>query len=100
MRRRGRRWLRRGARSAMRSKFNRISLLIIIVMTVASVVIVWPDEPERYFGHAIPWPSGTGVHIGDFDRRAMKLGLDLRGGTRIVLQADTSQLSDDDLKNL
>src|SRR5262245_61549981 len=84
----------------MRSRFNRIALLVIAVLTVVSIVIVWPDEPERYFGHAIPWPSGKGVHIGDFNRRAMRLGLDLRGGTRIVLQADTSQLSEDDLKSL
>src|SRR5262249_52996067 len=84
----------------MRSKFNRISLLIIALLTVASIVIIWPDEPDRYFGSAIPWPRGKGLTIGDFSRRAMRLGLHLRGRTRIVLQADTSQLSDDDLKNL
>lgn len=84
----------------MRSKFNRYALLLIIALTAFSLVVIWPDEPGRYFGHAVSWPRGKGLHIGSFQRRAMRLGLDLRGGTRIVLQADTSTLNDDELKNL
>jgi protein-export membrane protein SecD/preprotein translocase SecF subunit len=84
----------------MRSKFNRYVLGFIVLLTVFSIVVVWPDEPSRYFGSWFPWPSGTGIHLGSFDRRAMRLGLDLRGGTRLVLQADTSQLDEEDVKNI
>src|SRR5262245_15967464 len=84
----------------MRNKLNRYILGLIDLLAVFSIFVVWPDEPHRYFGNWLPWPSGTGIHLGGFDRTAMRLGLDLRGGTRIVLQADTSQLDEDDAKNL
>jgi protein-export membrane protein SecD/preprotein translocase SecF subunit len=84
----------------MRSKFNRYALVFIILLTGFGLYVVWPDEPERYFGSTIPWPSGNGLQIGDFKRDAMRLGLDLRGGTRTVIQADTSGLSADEVGNL
>ena len=76
---------------------NRIVLFLILGLTAFSVWTVWPSEPDRYLPDAIPWPEGRGVKFsfpwfegGTFglqsiDRRAMSLGLDLRGGTRLVL---------------
>ncbi len=84
----------------MRSRFNRYAFLFIVALTAFGIYAVWPDEPKRYFGSAIPWPSGTGVQLGDFKRVGMRLGLDLRGGTRTVIQADTSGLSSDEIGNL
>jgi protein-export membrane protein SecD/preprotein translocase SecF subunit len=84
----------------MRNAINRYALAIIIVLTALGLYVVWPDEPERYFGSWFPWPSGRGITIGDFKREAMRLGLDLRGGTRTVIQADTSGLSPDEIGNL
>jgi preprotein translocase subunit SecD len=67
-----------------------------IVATLAALFIVWPTNPDRYLPSFVPWPSGQGiaVTIGNFtfERRAMRLGLDLQGGTHIVLQADLSQV--------
>lgn len=84
----------------MRSKFNRYAFLFILLLTAFGLYVVWPDEPQRYFGSKIPWPSGNGLQIGDFKRVGMRLGLDLRGGTRTVIQADTSGLSPEEIGNL
>jgi SecD/SecF fusion protein len=79
----------------LRSLQTRLSLAFILALTIFSIVVVWPDDPDRYLPDG-PWPSGTGINLGDdFDREAMKLGLDLRGGTHVVLQADTTQFDGD-----
>jgi len=81
----------------MRSWRARILLLVVIGLTALSVITVWPSEPDRYLPDAVPWPEGKGIKLkvpviegGTFrlstiTRRAMSLGLDLRGGTRLVL---------------
>src|SRR5712692_3697186 len=84
----------------MRSKFNRYALVLILLLAAFGIYVIWPDEPDRYFGSKIPWPSGNGLQISDFKREGMRLGLDLRGGTRTVIQADTSGLSQDELNSL
>jgi protein-export membrane protein SecD/preprotein translocase SecF subunit len=67
----------------MRSKANRYLLLFIVLITAASLLVV-----------LLP------VNIGSLKREDFRLGLDLRGGTRIVLQADTSQIPEEDLENI
>src|SRR3990170_7799918 len=81
----------------MRGWWNRILLLLIVALTAFSVIVAWPSEPERYLPDFVPWPEGKGIKLkvptiegGTFglttiERRAMSLGLDLRGGTRLVL---------------
>jgi SecD/SecF fusion protein len=67
----------------MRSTFNRYVFLFIVLLTVVcALVVLFP------------------VNIGGFSREDFRLGLDLRGGTRIVLQADTSGIPEEDLENL
>ncbi len=80
--------------------WNNILLLLIIALTAFSVYAVWPSEPERYLPDFIPWPEGQGVKLTvptiegnnfglkTIERRAMSLGLDLRGGTRLVLEPE------------
>jgi preprotein translocase subunit SecD len=84
-------------------------------LTTFSVFIVWPSDPDRYLPDWVPWPKeacagpiciGKGVdlpYIGFEDstlaikhlvRREMSLGLDLRGGTRLVMEADISRNPD------
>jgi len=70
---------------------------------------MWPSEPWHYLPGAIPWPEGQGIKIpfvkfdgsevrgGTLERRAMTLGLDLKGGTRLVLEPDLTNTSDIDL---
>lgn len=62
-------------------------MAIVAVLSIVSLVIVWPSEPDKWLPSAIPWPAGRGVSIGDFERKEMRLGLDLQGGTRLLLEA-------------
>jgi len=90
-------------------RFERVLLLLIIALTAFSLVTMWPSEPWRYLPEFIPWPEGQGIKIPfvklsgaaiegtTLERRAMRLGLDLRGGTRLVLEADASAEPDVDL---
>ncbi|MSQ61888.1 MAG: hypothetical protein EXR43_04845, partial [Dehalococcoidia bacterium] len=72
----------------MRRRSNQIRLAFIALITAFSLIAIWPDQPHRYLPDFIPLPSGGGVHLGSFERDAMRLGLDLQGGTRLVLEAD------------
>jgi preprotein translocase subunit SecD len=88
---------------------SRILLLAIIVVTAFSLITVWPGRPNRYLPSFIPWPEGTGwpliikghaiplkfitlkngtFGISEIKRPEMALGLDLRGGTRLVLEPE------------
>ena len=91
----------------MRSWRTRILLLVVIGLTALSVITIWPSEPNRYLPDAVPWPEGKGIKLklptiegGTFrmstiKRRAMSLGLDLRGGTRLVLAPEEGVQVDD-----
>ena len=82
----------------MHRRIDRFLLGFIVILTAFSLVTMWPSEPWRYLPKFIPWPEGQGIKIPHFgERRAMRLGLDLRGGTRLVLEADTSGQSDVDV---
>ena len=88
----------------MRSRANWILLVAIIAVAAFSVVAVWPSNPDRYLPNFVPWPEGKGINITlptispnnlgttKLERRAMSLGLDLRGGTRLVLAPATDQV--------
>jgi preprotein translocase subunit SecD len=90
----------------MRERSTRLLLGFVTLLTVFAIFVSWPSNPDRYLPDFIPWPVeecagpiciGKGFGIGDFQRREMRLGLDLRGGTRLVLQADISQQPNVDL---
>ena len=69
----------------------------ILALTLAAIYVVWPSQPRDFLPSAIPWPSGQGVAIGDFERREMRLGLDLQGGTRLLLRAEVPETFEGDL---
>jgi len=94
----------------VRRWWNWIVLLLILGLTALSFVIVWPSNPDRYLPDFIDWPEGKGIKVslpvikgGTFglttlERRGMSLGLDLRGGTRLVLEPEPDvQLDGDEL---
>src|SRR5437763_4188751 len=82
----------------MRSTFNRLELFLIVALTIFLLYVIWPAEPWHYL--PIHGPSGAGLRIGSFKRDAFRLGLDLQGGTLIVLQADTTGLTSDQTAKL
>jgi len=85
---------------------DRILLALIFLITTFSLVVMWPSEPWHYLPASIPWPEGRGINLPfvkidgatmagtSLDRREMRLGLDLRGGTRLVLEPDLTGLED------
>ena len=76
----------------MRNRANPTVFALILILTALAVVIVWPSNPDRYLPSFIPWPKGHGLTIGGADRETMRLGLDLKGGSYILLEGDTSAL--------
>ena len=76
----------------MRNRMNWIILAIVVALTAFSVIVVWPGAPKRYLPDFVPWPEGNGLKVGGFERREMRLGLDLKGGSYLLLEADTSGL--------
>jgi preprotein translocase subunit SecD len=104
----------------VKQRSTQIALAFILLLTTFSVFIVWPSNPDRYLPDWIPWPKeecvgpiciGKGINLPyiGFDqstlkfkhaeRREMRLGLDLQGGTRLVLEADLSKNPDVDLND-
>ena len=60
---------------------NRWRLILTAVVTLIAALVVWP------------WPGGLSINLGNFhfQRQGFTLGLDLQGGTHLVLQADMSK---------
>lgn len=71
----------------MRRASTLVIFIGVLALTVFAVVAVWPSYPQRYLPGDF-WPSGKGIKIGDFERETMRLGLDLQGGSRLVLEAN------------
>ena len=67
---------------------NLFSLMLVIFLTIGGILVVWPENPKDLFGDRFALPSGQGVSIFGFEREGMRLGLDLQGGTRLLLLAE------------
>jgi SecD/SecF fusion protein len=76
----------------MRNRANLLSFVFIVILTAVAVVIVWPSNPGRYLPDFFPWPKGHGLQVGGLDRETMRLGLDLKGGTYMLLEGDRASL--------
>jgi len=78
----------------------RITFGVIVLLAIFSLVTVWPHNPDKYIPGGAAFPQGSGIHIkiGDwtFDRGPFKLGLDLVGGTHLLLQSDMSKVAASD----
>ena len=69
----------------------------VLVLTLVALYIVWPSEPDDFLPSGVPWPEGQGITIGNFERETMRLGLDLQGGTRLLLRATPPEGFDGDI---
>lgn len=74
---------------------NTLVFIGVLILGALSLWVVWPQKPANYFPSLFPWPEREWIEIqvGDFSfvRKGMTLGLDLKGGTYLVLEADISQ---------
>ncbi|HEX9750187.1 MAG TPA: protein translocase subunit SecD [candidate division Zixibacteria bacterium] len=74
---------------------------LILVVTLGSLWFLWPTirlwqmSPEDRDAFAQTDPKGWQ----QLQKKAMKLGLDLRGGMRVVLEVDKSELNPDEAKD-
>lgn len=82
---------------------NRWTLLFIVILTLAAGWVSWPQKPGSYLplGDALPGSQGVHLRIGgfQFDRQGSRLGLDLQGGTHLVLLSDLSKVDEADRGN-
>ncbi len=80
-----------------------ITFISIVILSFFALSVVWPHNPEKYIpgGGALPQGSGLNLKVGDteFERGGFKLGLDLVGGTHLLLQADMSKVDQPDRAN-
>lgn len=81
----------------MRSTSNVLLFLFVLALTTFATIAVWPSDPDRYLPGDF-WPQGKGIKIGDWERETMRLGLDLRGGAYLALEADPPADYDGDIE--
>lgn len=67
-------------------------LAAILALTVFSVLVIWPGWPKQYGPDFIDYPEGPIIDVGN---DAMRLGLDLKGGTYLLTEANLSALPPD-----
>lgn len=63
---------------------NTIALILIGLLTLVALYIVLPVAHPGWMNRAFSWGADTTRDLSEF-----KLGLDLRGGTQVLLEADT-----------
>lgn len=75
----------------MLRRYNSVVLFFVGVLALTCLWLVWPQKPANYIPF-IPLPGSSGIHLplggASIDRVGMRLGLDLQGGTSLLLQAD------------
>jgi preprotein translocase subunit SecD len=80
----------------MNDRNNNFFILFIAALAILSIIVVWPQNPNNYLPSFFPWPRSEGIHLDfigiDFHRQGFRLGLDLQGGSHMVLRADTAQV--------
>ncbi len=67
-------------------------MILIAAVTVFSVLVIWPGWPKQYLPDFIDYPTGPIIDVGN---DAMRLGLDLKGGTYLLTEANLSALPPD-----
>lgn len=73
----------------MRNPWNLWLLAGITALTVFAILVIWPGWPKRYLPDFIDYPEGPLLDIGP---DAMKLGLDVGGGSYVLVEANVSVL--------
>ncbi len=67
-------------------------LAAITILTIFSALVIWPGYPKLYGPDFINYPEGPIIDVGN---DAMRLGLDLKGGTYLLTEANLAALPPD-----
>jgi len=81
----------------MRRVRRLLPVTMVVLLAAASLYLIWPSNPGEYLPGGVPWPDGKGIKFGSFERRTLRLGLDLQGGTRLLLRAEVPEGFDGNL---
>ncbi len=76
----------------MSKQANKIYLVLVIALTVAALLLVFPQTVNKLLGY-LNWKF-----IPNLSETPFKLGLDLKGGCHLVYEADVSQVPAKDQK--
>jgi protein-export membrane protein SecD/preprotein translocase SecF subunit len=76
----------------MRHRTTWPMMILVAAVTVFSVLVIWPGYPKTYLPDFINYPEGPILDIGN---HAMRLGLDLKGGTYLLTEANLAALPPD-----
>ena len=86
----------------MRHRTTLPLLIAVLLVSFISILVVWPGYPQKYLPDWMDYPEGPLTEKEPFDtflwwvvksdREAMRLGLDLKGGTYVLTEADVSAL--------
>ena len=76
----------------MRHRTTWPMMILVAAVTVFSVLVIWPGWPKAYLPDFIDYPQGPILDIGN---HAMRLGLDLKGGTYLLTEANLAALPPD-----
>ena len=76
----------------MRHRTTWPMMILVTAVTVFSVLVIWPGWPKAYLPDFIDYPQGPILDIGN---HAMRLGLDLKGGTYLLTEANLAALPPD-----
>ncbi len=68
-----------------------LPVTFVALIAMACLYAIWPSQPAEFLPSGVPWPEGKGIKIGSFERRTLRLGLDLQGGTRLLLRAEVPE---------
>jgi preprotein translocase subunit SecD len=68
-----------------------VPFLFVVLVALSALYVVWPTNPSSVLPAGVPWPQGKGITLGSFERKEMRLGLDLQGGTRLLLAASVPE---------
>jgi preprotein translocase subunit SecD len=68
-----------------------LPVTFVALLALAALYLIWPSRPAEFLPAGVPWPEGRGIKLGSFERRTLRLGLDLQGGTRLLLRAEVPE---------
>ncbi len=83
---------------------KRLSLITVVLITLTAILVDWPRVPVKFSLGPLKVDTvleAPGIDLTNFGipfsrDNSLKLGLDLQGGTRLVMQADMSPVKSED----
>ena len=79
---------------------NLLSLIFSFLIIAFSSYLFIPKSAPSWVPDSVMWPDAGGISISGFERNSLRLGLDLQGGTRLLLEAIFPENFDGDVDSV